>query len=125
MACSVPWAFSQFFDNINLTVDHHEIAKARRDRVVSILRRDFDVLGRYADWFDTEIYSHQRRVAFSMCLSCFTTANILKEKSHHRFFPQLEKHWQNIEPNCAVMDKLSLFSMRHGLMSMSSPWPDA
>lgn len=44
MALLVPWAFSQFFDNINLTVDHHNIAKSRRERLVSVLSRDFEIL---------------------------------------------------------------------------------
>lgn len=43
MALTIPWAFSEFFDNINLTGDHHGIARARRDRIVSILGKEFDI----------------------------------------------------------------------------------
>jgi len=44
MALIVPWAFSEFFGNINLTGDHHGIARARRDRILSILGKEFDIL---------------------------------------------------------------------------------
>ena len=44
MPYTVQTAFAQFFDNINLTADHHEIAKSRRERLVSLLSKDFEVL---------------------------------------------------------------------------------
>lgn len=44
MALYVSSAFAQFFDNINLPGDHHEIARSRRDNVVSIMKGDFTIL---------------------------------------------------------------------------------
>jgi hypothetical protein len=40
--------FVAFFDNINLTGDHHAIASARRERVVSLLSREFEILDSFA-----------------------------------------------------------------------------
>ena len=36
--------FDLFFDNINLTGDHHAVAAARRERVVSMLEKKFEIL---------------------------------------------------------------------------------
>ena len=44
MAYYVPTAFDTFFDNINLSGDHRSTAAARRDRLVSLLKNDFDIL---------------------------------------------------------------------------------
>jgi hypothetical protein len=43
MAYTVSAAFSTFFDNINLAGDHHVIATARRDRIVSLLEKTFTI----------------------------------------------------------------------------------
>jgi hypothetical protein len=48
MAYTVPASFQSFFDNINLNGDHHEIASARRDRIVSLLGREFEILDAFA-----------------------------------------------------------------------------
>jgi hypothetical protein len=44
MAYTVEASFSDFYDQINLTGDHREIANARRDRIVELLKNDFDIL---------------------------------------------------------------------------------
>jgi hypothetical protein len=48
MAYTVPWAFDQFFGDINLPGDHRETASSRRDRIVSILKDDFSILDGFA-----------------------------------------------------------------------------
>src|SRR4051794_28520964 len=44
MAYTVRYSFDQFFNNINLPGDHRETAASRRDRLVSILKNDFEIL---------------------------------------------------------------------------------
>jgi hypothetical protein len=44
MALTVDAAFNSFYEDINLSGDHREIANARRDRVVDLLKKDFEVL---------------------------------------------------------------------------------
>lgn len=44
MAYTVPAAFDQFYNAINLAGDHRNTANARRDRLVSLLSNAFDVL---------------------------------------------------------------------------------
>lgn len=48
MAYTVPYSFDLFFGNINLTGDHHTIAAARRERIVSLLGKEFDILDSFA-----------------------------------------------------------------------------
>lgn len=43
MATTVPSAFSEFLQNISVTGDHLETAKARRDSIVSLLSDGFDI----------------------------------------------------------------------------------
>lgn len=44
MATSVKSAFETFHYNINLSGDHRETAKARKDRLISLLKNDFEIL---------------------------------------------------------------------------------
>lgn len=44
MAYLVSTSFEQFFSNINLPGDHRDVANSRRDRIVSLLKKDFTVL---------------------------------------------------------------------------------
>lgn len=44
MAYFVSSAFDQFFDNINLPGDHREVASARKDELVSLLKNHFEIL---------------------------------------------------------------------------------
>lgn len=44
MAYTVEAAFDAFYDKINLSGDHRETANKRRDRLVELLKKDFDVL---------------------------------------------------------------------------------
>src|SRR5579863_3196057 len=44
MAYTVSYSFDLFFDDINLTGDHRSTAAARRDRIVSLLKNDFEIL---------------------------------------------------------------------------------
>lgn len=48
MPYTVPVAFDQFYDNINLSGDHREIANSRRDRIVSLLKKNFEVIEAFA-----------------------------------------------------------------------------
>lgn len=48
MAYTVSGAFATFLENINLTGDHHAIALTRRERVVSLLGREFEILDSFA-----------------------------------------------------------------------------
>jgi hypothetical protein len=49
MPYTVPVSFDRFIDNISLTGDHKEVAKARRERLVSLLEKHFTIL----DAFET------------------------------------------------------------------------
>lgn len=44
MAYSVPYAFDVFFDSINLSGDYRLAASGRRDKIVSILESDFEIV---------------------------------------------------------------------------------
>ena len=44
MPYTVPVSFEKFVENISLTGDHHDIADARRRRVVSLLGNTFTIL---------------------------------------------------------------------------------
>jgi hypothetical protein len=44
MAYSVPYSFDLFFDDINLSGDHRSIAAERRDRLISLLEKDFEIV---------------------------------------------------------------------------------
>jgi len=44
----VSTSFDIFFDNINLKGDHRETANSRKDRVVSLLEKDFEILDAFA-----------------------------------------------------------------------------
>lgn len=44
MPYTVAVSFDRFFENINLSGDHHDIARARRDRLVSLLEKHFTIL---------------------------------------------------------------------------------
>ena len=44
MAYSVEGAFDAFYEKINLNGDYRDTANSRRDRLVSLLKKDFDVL---------------------------------------------------------------------------------
>jgi hypothetical protein len=44
MAYTVEAAFNGFYDAINLSGDHREIANARKDRVVQLLGKHFEIL---------------------------------------------------------------------------------
>lgn len=44
MAYTVQAAFNQFFDEINLSVDHRKIANDRRDHLIELLGNKFDVV---------------------------------------------------------------------------------
>src|SRR5260370_6533647 len=44
MPYTVPYSFDAFFDNINLSGDHHSTAAARRDRIVSLLDNEFEII---------------------------------------------------------------------------------
>jgi hypothetical protein len=44
MAYTVSYSFDLFFDNINLGGDQRSVAAARRDRLVSLLKKDFEIL---------------------------------------------------------------------------------
>lgn len=44
MPYTVPVSFDQFFDYINLSGDHRATANTRRDRLVSLLKKNFDIL---------------------------------------------------------------------------------
>jgi tRNA nucleotidyltransferase (CCA-adding enzyme) len=44
MAYTVDASFNSFYDQINLGGDHREIANKRRDRIVELLRNDFEIL---------------------------------------------------------------------------------
>ena len=44
MAYTVSYSFDLFFENINLTGDHRSTATARRDRIVSLLKNDFEII---------------------------------------------------------------------------------
>lgn len=44
MAYHVPYAFNVFFDNINLRGDHRSTASARKERLVSLLGKEFEIL---------------------------------------------------------------------------------
>ena len=48
MAYTVPYSFDLFFGNINLPGDHHATAAARRERVVSLLSKGFEILDSFA-----------------------------------------------------------------------------
>ena len=48
MAYSVPYSFDLFFESINLKGDHHAVASARRDRIVSLLSKGFEILDAFA-----------------------------------------------------------------------------
>ena len=44
MANTVSYSFDLFFDNINLSGDHRSVAATRRDRLISLLKNDFEIL---------------------------------------------------------------------------------
>ena len=44
MPYTVPYSFSVFYDNINLSGDHRSIANTRRDDIVTKLSKSFDVI---------------------------------------------------------------------------------
>src|SRR5579872_4182016 len=44
MPYTVPASFAKFIENITLTGDHHEIAKSRTDRIVSLLGNHFTII---------------------------------------------------------------------------------
>jgi Second Messenger Oligonucleotide or Dinucleotide Synthetase domain len=44
MAYTVEASFSDFYERINLPGDHRETANARRDRIVDLLKNDFQIL---------------------------------------------------------------------------------
>jgi Second Messenger Oligonucleotide or Dinucleotide Synthetase domain len=44
MAYTVEASFSDFYEGINLPGDHRETANARRDRIVDLLKKDFEIL---------------------------------------------------------------------------------
>lgn len=44
MAYTVDASFNSFYDQINLSGDHREIANKRRDRIVELLKKDFEIL---------------------------------------------------------------------------------
>jgi Second Messenger Oligonucleotide or Dinucleotide Synthetase domain len=44
MPYTVPVSFDKFIENITLTGDHHETARARRERIVSLLENSFTIL---------------------------------------------------------------------------------
>lgn len=48
MATSVNGAFNQFYQNINLSGDHRETANSRKERIISLLKKDFEILDAFA-----------------------------------------------------------------------------
>lgn len=48
MPYTVAVSFDTFYENINLSGDHRDIANTRRDAIVSILKNNFDVLDSFA-----------------------------------------------------------------------------
>jgi hypothetical protein len=48
MSYTVPVSFDKFVENISLTGDHHEVADARKDRVVSLLGNSFTILDSFS-----------------------------------------------------------------------------
>ena len=44
MAYTVDASFNSFYDQINLSGDHREIANKRRDRIVELLKKNFEIL---------------------------------------------------------------------------------
>jgi hypothetical protein len=44
MSYTVPVSFDIFFENINLSGDHREIANSRRERLISLLEKEFTIL---------------------------------------------------------------------------------
>jgi len=48
MPYTVPFSFDAFFSNINLKGDHRDIASRRRDRIVSLLSKSFEILDSFA-----------------------------------------------------------------------------
>jgi hypothetical protein len=44
MPYTVSYCFDQFFENINLKGDHHSIASSRREKIVSLLQNDFEII---------------------------------------------------------------------------------
>ncbi len=48
MAYTVPASFEAFVSNISLGSDHHETAQSRKDHIVSLLEKDFEVLDAFA-----------------------------------------------------------------------------
>ena len=44
MALTVSAAFDQFYENINLSGDHRDTANSRRDHIVSLLKKELEVL---------------------------------------------------------------------------------
>lgn len=48
MPFTVSVSFDQFFNNINLVGDHREIANKRRERIVSLLKKDFAIIESFA-----------------------------------------------------------------------------
>ena len=48
MAYTVPYSFDLFLGNINLPGSHHAIAAARRERIVSLLCKGFEILDAFA-----------------------------------------------------------------------------
>jgi hypothetical protein len=48
MPYTIPVSFDRFVDNISLSGDHHNTATARKDRIVSLLKGDFEILEAFA-----------------------------------------------------------------------------
>jgi hypothetical protein len=48
MANIVEAAFNLFYERINLTGDHRDVANSRRDRVVSLLKKDFEIVDAFS-----------------------------------------------------------------------------
>ena len=48
MPYTANYAFDLFFENINLPGDHRSVAADRRERIISLLKNDFDILDSFA-----------------------------------------------------------------------------
>lgn len=44
MPTSVKSAFEKFYENINLSGDHRDVARARKDRIISLLKDNFEII---------------------------------------------------------------------------------
>ena len=48
MAYTVDAAFDAFYEQINLSGDHRDTANARKERIVSLLKGDFEILDAFS-----------------------------------------------------------------------------